>query len=226
MPETQCHCGAQVVPSSKRTDTYIAVEKLLLYGQDSPEVIQALQQSCALCLESMLHDLEMEHAVLPSDCEFAILEPGTKEYLDVSKRFMESINMSCKVYRIEKNQNPKLLKTYMQHRKPENERLLFHGSRNENYIKILTNGFDATKSKNGSLGYGVYFALNASYSNMYTYSLNVKPETEKEKERDMIIRNILLCRVSLHEAHVGSDIWCIPNDRQAYPEYVIYYVDE
>lgn len=213
-----CHCGARVLPSPQRSDTYINLEKKLLYGQDTPEVLQALQHSCITCLESMLHDLEMEHVAIPSDHKFTVLQPGTREYTDVAERFIGSISIPCKVYRIEKNHNDALLQEYHRHSTPDSERLLFHGSRNENYIKILTKGFDRSKSRAGSLGYGVYFALNAGYSHNYTYSV------ELTDTKGIIIRNMLLCRVSLHEARAGTDIWCIPDDRQAYPEYIIYYI--
>jgi hypothetical protein len=168
----------------------------------------------------MLYDTETElSSILSSRTgteKFTELLHGSAEYMMVNQRFMSSSNFT--VFRIERNNNPKLLKEFKQATKGKGkEQLLFHGSQNINYMNILTNGFDISRSNCGSLGVGVYFAQDASYSNGFTSPLLLG-------DKDTQVYNILLCRVVLAPGTgAGAGIWAVRNDRYAYPEYIVYY---
>ena len=158
-----CACG-----SAENTDPAIRIElerMILTLGWDVP---LELQTSCHKCLESMSNDLEQESSALNERRDlqgmFSILSSTGREFQDVAERFAKTCSQS--IFRIEKIENKELLDVYTRAKSTAigKEDWYFHGSNNDNYIKIVTNGFDMSKSKHGTLGRGVYFAENASYS--------------------------------------------------------------
>lgn len=150
---------------------------------------------------------------------FSILDPTSKEYQTIADRFQRT--MSHRIFRIEQIHNKDLLNQYSVAKAgvgsgAGSEDMYFHGSNNNNYVNIATKGFDITRSKNGLLGVGVYFAVNASYSNQYTDSLELPGSN--------VVKNMLMCRVyKVPSDQTGTDIICIKDDRRAYPMYIIYY---
>jgi hypothetical protein len=240
-----CHCANIIKPSKLRTQALISLEKnvLLMNPDTSNNVHDQLKMCCINCINSMSRDVTAELDALKyrKDNEalsikeplkliqqFQEILPGTEDYRTVYDRFHPSGYTIC---RIEKNFNPTLFEEYSTHCKQEHEKLLFHGSQNMNYIKILTGGFDKSKSGNGLLGYGIYFAQHPSYSNGYARDSVQFKEHNDEPELDSgldieckAMKNMLLCRVSVHAAAQGADIWCVPHDRHCYPEYIIYYL--
>ncbi|XP_064370733.1 protein mono-ADP-ribosyltransferase PARP14 isoform X2 [Dromaius novaehollandiae] len=176
------------------------------------------------------------------------LKPATKEYEDVQARFLKTCS-SLKIEKIERIQNPFLLKAY-QIKKLEmdkkngnrnNERLLFHGTSSDSLTLINNKGFNRSYAgmNAAQFGNGTYFAVNASYSANDTYS---KPDVNGKKY--MYLARVLVGEYSLGKkgaitpaAKNASDsidlfdsstdnmnqpsMFIIFNDIQAYPEYLI-----
>ena len=230
---TLCHCQKEVQYGPERNLALTDLEQkvLLLDLNNMQDVQNSLKDCCIRCIKSMLHDTNMELAAREPTREAKLMKqfqevlPGSDEYKLASDRFLDSMG-SYNIVRIEKNYNPDLFSEYTGQKVGE-ERLMFHGSANGNYIKILTCGFDLSKSRNGLLGHGVYFAQNASYSHGFTRSLIVKDAVDETMQEDEVnpyqVYNMLLCRVSVGAARHGDSILCVPNDRHCYPEYIIYY---
>lgn len=216
---SQCCCGMPL----ENGELIISLERLLLeLGWDVPN----LNSSCNKCLESMISDVRgeltaiQERSVEQIGILFQIVDPDTEQYQMVVRHFKESVKNE--IVRIEKINNLQLQSEFETACGSESEseselRWLFHGSSNDNYVSIAKGGFDISRSKNGLLGKGVYFAENASYSTGYTNQI-------QEKSGTNIIGNILLCKVGFRpeDGHL-NDIHCIQNDRRAYPQYIIYY---
>ena len=149
------------------------------------------------------------------------------EYRMIRNRFNDSLENT--IIRIEKVYNPRLLKRFVDRQtelSDHNIKYLFHGSGNQNYDKIFQNGFKISKAKEtGSLGAGIYFALNSSYSHNYTRNISTKEKGQ--------IRNMLCARVISGKIGRGlgsntrsgkSDTWAVFSEGQCYPEYIIYYL--
>jgi hypothetical protein len=131
--------------------------------------------------------------------------------------------MNNEIVRIEKSTNCVLLNKFKSKQiefSNENFRYLFHGSCNQNYDKILTKGFDLSLARiSGTLGAGIYFAEDASYSNGFTKGISTKEFG--------VIKNMLCCRVIFgkigKDTKKGTSIYAIFSEDQCYPEYIIYY---
>lgn len=220
---TTCACGSDSSSSSSSSpspDAYITLERLLLkLGWGVPDEIKT---SCTRCLNSMISDVTgeltaiQEREINKSNSLFKILDDDHPDYKMVVERFQETVDE--KVIRIEQVCNTDLEQEFQgQICGKGTLQWLFHGSQNENYVSIAQNGFDIERSKDGLLGRGVYFAQNASYSNGFTHYV-------MEKEDSKHIANMFLCKVYiLAEDIKGQDIYCIHNDRRAYPKYLVYY---
>ncbi len=234
-------CNTCIDRDNTYNDTLTRLEQKILLLNPQLNISQVmLNNSCLVCLRSMLHDTETELAAIEERKptydllkQFVEIKSSTEEYRTVHKRFTEGAPQGATVFRIEKNYNPKLFQEFKDATRGKgNEQLLFHGSQTANYMSILTGGFDIKKSNNGSLGVGVYFARNASYSTSFTSPLilskdtgtkETKGSTEPAEPKDLMY-NILVCRVVLPpDTGVGCDIWAVRNDRYGYPEYIIYY---
>jgi hypothetical protein len=206
--------------ASSSSDLLIRLEKLLIeLGWPVPK---DTLKCCRACLESMISDLSGELSAIQSrelHGSFTVVDETSEAYHMAVERFHET--RANKVVRVEQVNNPKLMDEFTSATASVSGewKWLFHGSNNQNYISIAKGGFDMSRSKNGALGYGVYFAQNASYSYGYTNALSCN---------GTIYGNILLCKVLITGADrdmkgTGADIYCITNDRRAYPYYIIYY---
>lgn len=210
----------------------INVEKKLMFlEQYNDDLHNLLRNCCITCLNSMDSDLDgeveatkhrrqLEQRHVNQKHQIIVLGEDSQECKDIIKRFNESITgNNVDIIRIEKNINPKLIKTYdiFKNNNTGNEKLLFHGSRHENYMKILTTGFDIKLSKDGMQGVGIYFATNSSYSLSYA-------ETLRLKNNGTCVGNMLLCRVFVtSDTGESQSNYCTRSDKQCYPEYVIYF---
>ena len=159
---------------------------------------------------------------------------------------------STTILRIEKNINPELFRKYILTKTrlmgtadvalsvttappfkygSHFENYMFHGSSDEACNNILDDGFDLKHANiNGSLGAGIYFAINASYSSAFARQL---------KTDVGYIKYMLICRVLLGKSGSAmsgqttapsgchsatcSDIFAVYDNYQAYPEYIVYY---
>lgn len=157
-----------------------------------------------------------------SNPQFKILNENTLEFKKVYNEFSKTMH-GVKVLRIEKNRNITLFNKFKEQKtrllvSHSSEIFLFHGSSDQVYNNILKTGFDISFSGNGTLGKGIYFAKNASYSNGFA-------KIKHTRRGD--IRVMLYCRVvlGLNNKHYidGGDIFCVKNNFQGYPEYIIYY---
>lgn len=227
--KTQCYMKSH--PKIKK----IIVWYKQLIGSDPPGT-----SFCGTCGDQLYNELHKEketrklyekRAQIPNflqtdntNSSFSCIEIGknTSEFKKIAEIFKKTLDNE--IIRIEKCHNPKLLAKFerkMQTIKGDQKiRYLFHGSGNQNYDKILSNGFDLSFAKDtGSLGAGIYFAEHASYSNMCTRHLETK-----EIGR---IKNMLCCRVVYGvtgtDTRFGSNICAVFSESQCYPEYIIYY---
>ena len=130
-----------------------------------------------------------------------------------------------------------------------NEKLLFHGTSETPPEKIFRSefGFDFRYCSKGKWGIGTYFAVNANYSNSYSYRPN------NEGYRQMILANVLtgnscqcapdhtlrrpprkegtgtgdgeeeICYDTVCGFIGGSDVFVVYDHEKAYPKYLITY---
>jgi len=170
--------------------------------------------------------------------QFISLSHLTQEYRDISKFFSISLEKSSVVvYSIIRIQNLRLFYIFQELQKtiPNGSRRLFHGTASPIQQKlIMYHGFYNSFCPGGSIGDGIYFAVNASYSNNDPYVL------KKTNHR----RELFICQVLLGNSSQGSyglkspapgchslfltndnrnDQFCIFNNYQAYPEYIVQY---
>ncbi|XP_039900940.1 protein mono-ADP-ribosyltransferase PARP14-like isoform X2 [Simochromis diagramma] len=108
------------------------------------------------------------------------LEPSSAEYRAVKEAFKRTVAKT--VMKIERLQNIHLRRTYEAQRKhisDENaqeggagEKLLYHGTTQENCDSIVKTGFNRSFAGQNATayGHGTYFAVNANYSAQPTYS--------------------------------------------------------
>ncbi|XP_072788080.1 protein mono-ADP-ribosyltransferase PARP14 isoform X2 [Taeniopygia guttata] len=176
------------------------------------------------------------------------LKPDSREYKDVQERFQQTCQL-YKIEKIERVQNLYFWKSY-QIKKCEidkkngnrnNERLLFHGTRQESLTLINKHGFNRSCAgmNAANFGNGTYFAVNACYSANDLYS---KPDVNGRKY--MYLARVLVGEYSLGKKgsitparkNVSNSVdlydsstdnmsqpsmFIIFNDIQAYPEYLI-----
>ena len=203
-----CQCGGS--PGSR--DKVIALEKLLYEIPTEPP--STLASCCNTCLNSMIHDVQSELGSRRGQL-FELVDPTSTEGIEIAKHFNRSI---CnKIIRIERINNPKLLQEFEKASSGLKPAYFFHGSNNSNYVSIANNGFDIGRSRDGLLGVGIYFAVDAQLSSQFT--------TGVREHRGECIYNMLYCKVAVApEDGYECDMRCIRNDRRAYPEYIIYYI--
>ncbi|NXL85343.1 PAR14 polymerase, partial [Alectura lathami] len=176
------------------------------------------------------------------------LKPETKEYKQVEERFLKTCQL-LKIEKIERVQNPYLWKSYQLKKQQmddkngsrNNEKLLFHGT-NFNSLTLINNyGFNRSYAgvHAAQFGKGTYFAVNASYSAVDTYS---QPDANGKKY--MYLARVLVGEysqgtkgditpkqrsasnsVDLFDSSTDNvnnpSMFIIFNDTQAYPEYLI-----
>ncbi|XP_026789921.3 poly(ADP-ribose) polymerase family member 14-related sequence 1 isoform X1 [Pangasianodon hypophthalmus] len=174
------------------------------------------------------------------------LQTGSKEYNDVLGHFRKTCNHN--VLKIERIQNPRMWKNYQTNKQymeqmnghQNNEKMLFHGTREESINHINQNGFNRSYAGKNAAAYGkgTYFALNASYSSQNTYSV---PNAQGQKRMyycrvltgDYTLGNATMIDPPAKTAN-GTDlydtvvdntatptIFVVFRDCHAYPEYLI-----
>jgi hypothetical protein len=178
--------------------------------------------------------------------EYFTVDPATAEYADVLKPFVKTLNQkSHKIISVQRLQNTALWRFYAltRHRVAQrnggnaSERNLFHGCRvRKNMDAILEYGFDMRVACDGLAGVGIYFALNASYSNCGYVLQN------GDKSKEMIVCRVACGRDApgLHgmkrppllpkstaESYDSTSrlptMYVVYDNAQAYPEYIIKY---
>ncbi|EEU04115.1 poly polymerase, catalytic region domain-containing protein [Dictyostelium discoideum AX4] len=172
------------------------------------------------------------------------INKGSSEYIIVSERFNETMSNSFEIIKIERIQNKSLWRNFDESRKRLNEKYqvsnldflestLFHGTRANDPKLIFSSkvGFDIGKSSFGNYGIGLYFALNASYSNNYSFEEsptsgckqmflcrvllgNSAPPTQKELKNDSTQDSI---------KGPGGEMFILKSNHTAYPDYLISY---
>lgn len=98
------------------------------------------------------------------------------------------------------------------------EKLLFHGSSRMGVAGIVQGGFDIGKSQCGSPL--IFFASNSSYS--HSYSTRWGPGYANGLISSAGQYVMLLCRVATGSP-ASQQVFTVPHNHQAYPEYILYY---
>lgn len=119
--------------------------------------------------------------------EMELLGRETQDWRDISQRVFDTMPQA-KIQSIHKINNAWLMERYQFAKKrmavcnsgKVNEKLLFHGTTSVPPSKIINSefGFDFRCCSKGLWGIGTYFAVNASYSNAYSY----KPAGQAHRE--------------------------------------------
>ena len=141
-----------------------------------------------------VHQLIIDHQLDRADAEISTppewqdqnlttevfpVSPKTPEWTRVEQKFQATLSTS-RIVSISRIQNTWLWEAYCAHKKRlhlknngnVNEKELFHGTRSNDPKLIYEgeNGFDMRYSNQGMWGTANYFAVNASYSNNYSYT--------------------------------------------------------
>ncbi len=224
--------------------------------QATPMVKQGQASAGDLGSELLLKTLASTQPMAPSivTVTLTLLSKQSEEWSYFSKRFLQTIPKST-IKGIYKIHNKWLMERYRFARKrmlyknsgKVNEMVLFHGTSNVPPNKIITSefGFDYRHCSRGLWGVGTYFAVNAGYSNSYSY----KPPGQGQKE--MLAAWVLTGESYRCEAdgklrmppaksadgeecymydtvcgHMGgSDVYVVYDHDKAYPSYLIRYTD-
>ncbi|XP_062861937.1 poly(ADP-ribose) polymerase family member 14-related sequence 1 [Trichomycterus rosablanca] len=139
------------------------------------------------------------------------LQSDSNEYKDVLQLFRKTCQNN--VLKIERIQNPGMWKNYQNNKQvmeqknghQNNEKRLFHGTREDSKEHINKSGFNRSYAglNATAFGKGTYFALNASYSAQNTYSL---PNAQGEK-------HMYLCRVLSGDYTAGNSTMIVPPNK-------------
>lgn len=130
------------------------------------------------------------------------------EYDKIVGFFRQTYPNSCVVW-IEKIINPDLLSDYEEYKNTfsePNEKLLFHGTTEENARKIIDSGFDLSLNKTFGYGKGIYFSKRAIYSSNSRFS---KPSNDD-------LAFMLLCSVVTGKVTQGDRGEKIPKDYDSF----------
>ncbi|XP_067657091.1 protein mono-ADP-ribosyltransferase PARP14-like [Haliotis asinina] len=187
---------------------------------------------------------------MTTESEMVPVNSTTQEYTDVKQRFLKTLRTTPNILKIERVQTKFLWQQYVakkhqldsQNPGHPNETVLWHGTAVDAIPSICKSGFNRSYcGKNATaLGDGVYFAVQASYSNSNTYSV---PDIQGHKHMfqarvltGMYCQGIRGMRVPpprdasryIHYDSVVDNVnqpgmYIIFNDTQAYPEYLITY---
>jgi len=136
------------------------------------------------------------------NCELKSVAQHSPEWIKVEKRLNETLP-HAKISKLERVQNRFLWTRYFGSRKlmeqkngnANGELELFHGTRNTHPSEVYNgeDGFDMRFGTSGMWGNGIYFAVNASYSNGYTYPIG--------DQKQFFLANVL----------VGDTNYCPPD---------------
>lgn len=185
-----------------------------------------------------------------SDIDLVDIDLMSAESISTLKDFHSTISRKVTVHSLQRIQNYGLWPFYALTRKAmadkykgdATEKMLFHGARVRANMDAITNfGFDMRVAATGMYGVGIYFAVNATYSD-HGYVLQ-----NKDKSKEMFI-----CRVTCGQHVPGNSALRRPppkdvkvpngelydsvtdtgkpnimhivfNNAQAYPEYIVKY---
>jgi len=192
-------------------------------------------------VELSLADVEYPHWWVHQHNNHEILDvpKNSGEYNNISSKFLTGMGRA-KITRIQRNQNRQIWMWYwlkkqemaQKNGRDANERLVWHGSRNNAYDLILREGFDIrVANMNGAIGAGVYFAVSSSTSNGYVVG--------NERVKKMFYCRVLLGEMGqgqqglrrppekkkgqLYDSVGNSTMYVVFDNNQAFPEYVIHY---
>ncbi|XP_046562806.1 protein mono-ADP-ribosyltransferase PARP14-like isoform X5 [Haliotis rubra] len=187
---------------------------------------------------------------MTTESEMVTLNNTAQEYTDVQQKFHSSLGRIANILKIERVQTKFLWQQYVakkqqldsQNTGHQNETVLWHGTAVDAIPSICRGGFNRSYcGKNATaLGEGVYFAVQAAYSDRNTYSV---PDGQGRKHMfqarvltGMYCRGQSGMRVppqrdpskhiqfdSVVDNANGPGMYIIFNDTQAYPEYLITY---
>jgi hypothetical protein len=170
--------------------------------------------------------------------QFISLSRSSKEYQDISNWFSKSLEKpSVVIYSIIRIQNLRLWSIFQELQKviPYGSRRLIHGTASPTHQKlVMYHGFYSSYCPGGLIGDGIYFAVNAHYSNNDPYVMK-----KTNHRRELFICQVLLgnsseggfgvkspaqgCHSVLNSNNNQNDMFCISNHYQAYPEYIVQY---
>ena len=163
------------------------------------------------------------------------LSVGSKEFEDVAKYITKTWKTAC-IMDIQRVEDHCMLEKYnaLKHSFAEpNERVLFHGTREDAAYSILEWGYDPLCAKVCAYGVGVYFAADASYSYNYMPS---KTDRAGFDLSYMLVNSVLvgrmiqgtsnsICNTALADTQVDfmtqPRIFSVPRAEQALPKYII-----
>lgn len=190
---------------------------------------------------TFLHNMKNDE-VFSNPVRLVFLPKKSQEFEKIEQFFVESLGQtSTIVFSIRKIENLRLEMIFrnFEEKFPRTTVQLFHGtSSSEQQNFIVHQGFSSSFCPNGLIGDGVYFAVKASYSNQNPFVL----------KRTAHRRELFLCRVVLgrsvqghfqynastlqtlgaqsvfhHENPKENDMFCIFEQFQAFPEFIIQY---
>lgn len=186
---------------------------------------------------------------------------NSEEFKEIERVFQKSMN-NIKIKHILRIQNLFLFNLYHYQKEhlikkgsPPNERMLFHGTRTVDPEEIYQHkdvGFDMRLANKGMWGEAIYFAVNAVYSNAYSFSKPVHNHSLKYYHRPKPDRKLIYASVligdsiemkddreikrppvknaqtkELYDSIQGftqeNEIYIIYDNCRAYPSYVITY---
>lgn len=180
------------------------------------------------------------------------LDEQSTEWTYISKRMLQTMPQTTTIQRIYKVHNEWLMERYKlakrrmlwKYNNKITEKILFHGTSKIPPLKIINSefGFDFRHCSKGLWGIGTYFAVNANYSNSYSY----KPEGGQgyreilavwvltgesyRCEPDKTLRRPPAKSSNSAESydtvcgHVGdSDVYVVYDHEKAYPSYIVQY---
>jgi hypothetical protein len=170
--------------------------------------------------------------------QFISLSRSSQEFQDISDFFSKSLGKSSIViYSIIRIQNLRLWHIFQELQKviPNGSRRLIHGTASPAHQKlVMHHGFYHSFCPGGTIGDGVYFAVNAHYSDNIPYVLK-----KTNHRRELFICQVLLgnssqgaggvkapaqgCHSVFHLNNDSNGEFCIFNPYQAYPEYIVQY---
>lgn len=191
---------------------------------------------CAEFAPKVLKIKEHEYHSLKGRGDDLLIQLNTwnEEYREIEALVRKSMPQAV-IHEICKNYNEFLLRRYENCQKSIHlEKLLFHGTRQIDplYIYGGQTGFDVGESKQGMWGYGIYFAVNASYSSAYHYEEQGKCQilvakvligTYAEVQQNTELRYPPNGRDSVKGYTQGSEVYVVYKNEQCYPAYLITY---
>ena len=166
------------------------------------------------------------------------LSRSSDEFKDLCTFFRQSLNQpSTVIYSIVRIENLRLWSMFQSVQQVMPNKTitrLFHGTASSEHQKlVLHHGFVHSFCPGGLIGDGVYFAVNAKYSNCDPFVLR-----RTGHRRELFICQVLLGQSSqgrtgmksppvachsLFDQTQNNDMFCIFNAYQAYPQYLIQY---